>query len=103
MMYKLIITSTMHEELESIILYISDNLKNPSAATNFLNEVAKCYKHLKSNPKIYGFCHDDRLRKQGYRKAVVKNYILVYRIDEKNNTVYILHIFYGRRDYEKLI
>ena len=40
---------------------------------------------------------------QGYRKAVIKNYILVYRVDEKNNIVYVFHIFYGRRDYEKLI
>lgn len=102
-MYKLIITSTLHEELDSIILYISDNLKNPTAATRFLDEVSKCYGHLKTNPQIYGFCSDDRLRKQGYRKAVIKNYILVYRVDEKIDVVYVLHIFYGRRDYEKLI
>lgn len=74
-MYKLIITSTLHEELDRIIAYISNNLKNPSATTTFLNEIAKCYEYLKSNLKIYSFCHDDRLHKQGYHKALIKNYI----------------------------
>ncbi len=102
-MYKLILTSALHEELGSILIYISNNLNNPVAATNFLNEVEKCYEHLKSNPKIYEHCADERLRILGYRRAVIKNYILIYRIDEENKVVYILHIIYGKRDYEKLI
>ncbi len=62
-MYKLILTATLHEELDCILLHISDNLKNPTAATNLLNEVARCYEHLKSNPKIYETCQDERLCK----------------------------------------
>ncbi|MFI3227956.1 MAG: type II toxin-antitoxin system RelE/ParE family toxin [Clostridia bacterium] len=102
-MYKLQITSLASKELDEIVLYISCNLKNPIAATNFLDEVEKCYAMLKSNPKIYEYCQDERLYKLRYRKVVVKNYVLIYRIDEASKTVYVLHIFYGKRDYQKLI
>ena len=37
------------------------------------------------------------LKEKGYRKVIIKNYILIYRIDEKTNTVYILHFVYGNR------
>ena len=39
----------------------------------------------------------------GYRKVTVGNYILVYRPDEQTQTVYILRLFHGSRDYEKLL
>lgn len=102
-MYKLIVTSNFETQLDIIVRYISDNLKSPIAATNFLDDIFKCYEHLENSPQIYECCRDNRLNKMGYRRAIVNNYVIIYRIDEKNNIVYILHIFYGKRDYEKLI
>lgn len=48
---------------------------------------------------MYEYCNDVRLKQWGYRKAIIKNYILVYRVDDKNKIVYILRIFYGRQNY----
>ena len=34
-----------------------------------------------------------------YHKMVVKNYIILYTIDEENKKVFISHMFYSRRNY----
>ena len=102
-MYKLQTTSLYHKELDEIIAYIAEHLKNPSAATRLLDGIVDCYADLKKMPKMYEHCRDERLSKMGYRKAVIQNYILIYRVDDSSKTVHILHIFYGRRDYQNYI
>lgn len=52
---------------------------------------------------MYSKCGDSRLEKEGYRKAVIKNYILVYKVGEIGKTVIVLRFFYGARDYAILI
>lgn len=102
-MYKLAVSEFAHENLDNIISYIAVQLANSIAATNFLNEVEKCYGYLKSNPFMYERCYDIRLEKEGYRKVTIKNYVLVYKIDEAAKAVIIHRFFYGAQDYVKLI
>jgi plasmid stabilization system protein ParE len=102
-MYKLIVSELAHEDLDNIVSYIAIQLANPTAAGDFLDEVGKCYDYLKSNPMIYAKCQDKRLEKEGYRKALIKNYLLVYKINETSKTVSILRFFYSAQDYIKLI
>lgn len=57
-MYKLVVSELAHRDLDDIVSYIAIELGNPIAAANFLDEVEKCYSHLKNNPFIYERCHD---------------------------------------------
>lgn len=102
-MYRLIISELAHNDLDNIISYVAVQLVNPNAAANFLDELEKCYSYLKTNPFIYERCSDVRLQKEGYRKAVVKNYVLVYKVDSTLNEVIIYRFFYGAQDYAKLV
>ncbi len=102
-MYKLIVSELAHQDLDNIISYIAIQLANPTAASDFLDEVDKCYGYLKGNPMMYAKCQDKRLEKEGYRKALIKNYVLVYKINETSKTVSILRFFYSAQDYVKLI
>jgi toxin ParE1/3/4 len=102
-MYKLVVTELAHRDLDNIVAYIAIELANSAAAANLLNEVEKCYEHLKSNPLMYARCHDPRLEKEGYRRATIKNYVLVYKVDEPSKTVIIYRFFYGAQNYVKLI
>jgi len=102
-MYKLIISEFAHQDLDSIVSYIAVQLANPMAASGFLDEVEKCYDYLKGNPMMYEKCQDKRLVKDGYRRAMIKNYLLVYKINEDLQTVGILRFFYSAQDYVKLI
>ncbi len=102
-MYKLIISELAHKDLDNIVSYVAVELANPSAAANFLDEVDKCYEYLMSNPLMYESCQDSLLEKEGYRKANIKNYVLIYRIDEAATTVFIYRFFYGAQNYMKLL
>lgn len=97
-MYKLIVSELAHQDLDNILSYIVVQLANPMASGDFLDEVDKCYSHLKSNPMMYAKCQDKRLEKEGYRKALIKNYVLVYKINGVSKTVIILRFFYSAQN-----
>lgn len=42
---------------------------------------------------------DDYLAAQGFRKTMVDNYIIFYTVSEKDKTVAVVRILYGRRDW----
>lgn len=94
-MYRLVVSELAHRDLDNIVAYIAGELANPVAAANFLDEVGKCYDYLKNNPFMYERCHDVRLEKEGYRKAAIKNYLLVYKVDEAAKTVIIHRFLWG--------
>lgn len=102
-MYKLIVTELAHRDLDNIVSYIALQLANPKAAGDFLDEVTTCYGFLKNEPMMYERCQDRRLSKEGYRKAMIKNYVLVYKIDEDSKNVSIMRFFYSAQNYMKLI
>ena len=52
-----------------------------------MNEESACYGFFKANPLIYERCQDKRLGKEDYRKAVIKNYVLVYKVNEASQMV----------------
>lgn len=103
MSYKLFITQDAYKDIDEIISYIVNVLKNPIAADNFLSEIEDNFNAVADNPEMYAYCTDKKLRNDGYRKFMVKNYIVFYRADKEENIVYIMRVIYGRRDYSKQI
>ena len=102
-MYNLEVSDHAEQDLEHIVLYITEKLAAPKAATAFLDAVSDCYENIETNPYIYENCRDIKLNKEGYRRAVIKNYILVYKVSEETQTVIVHRFFYGRQDYVNLI
>ena len=103
MVYKVVETQSAIKDLSEIISHIVVRLQNPQAASELADEISKCYTNLASIPNIYEMCNDARNRAKGYRRLVVKNYIVVYRVDEEEIVVYILRIFYGKRNYIEML
>ena len=103
MAYKIFETELALQDLDSILSYIALTLNNPSAASSFADEVEKCYSSLEEMPLMFELCHDPRLHALGYHKAAIKNYVMVYKVDETKKAITVLRFFYGRQDYEKLI
>jgi len=46
---------------------------------------------------MYERCHDTCLEKEGYRRATIKNYVLVYKVDEAAKAVIIHRFFLAHR------
>lgn len=102
-MYKLVITDLAVKDLNSITDYIAQSLANPMAAASFLNEAEKCYEHLQSNPFIYAKSNDLRLSNEGFYRAPIKNYLLLFKIDQAMQTVIIYRFFYSAQNYTRLL
>ena len=38
-----------------------------------------------------------------YRKLMVKNYLMLYRVDEQKKTITISRVIYAKRDYDRFL
>ena len=89
------------EDLIGIKQYIKYNLQEPETANKLTSKIRKSIKTLKDNPEIYAIIDDDIIRKLEIRKLIVDNYIIFYRI--KNDSIEIVRIMYGRRNWINLL
>ena len=89
------------EDLIGIKQYIKYNLQEPETASKLISKIRKSIKTLKENPEIYAIIDDDIIRKLEIRKLIVDNYIIFYRI--KNDSIEIVRIMYGRRNWINLL
>ena len=103
MNYKLVITASFQRDLDAVLAYIVLSLKNKPAAASLLSSIDKCFDNLERMPLMYSACHDPYLKELGYRKAVIGGYNVVYKVSNDTKAVYIMRLFHGRQDYEKLI
>ncbi len=100
-MYEILITEFAEQDLDGIVEYIAVKLANPPAAGSFLENVEACYGSLKRTPRMFAECAETYLKRKGYRKALISNYLLIFRIDLKARRVYVLRFFYAGQDYVK--
>jgi len=101
--YNLDISLAARKDSREILAYIKNKLFAPQAATNLADKFDECYKRLENNPYMYEVCRHPKLKELGFRRAVIKNYILLYQVFEENNLVIVNRIFHGKRDYPNLI
>ena len=96
--YYVSFTTNAKEELIEIYEYIDNNLKSKIAADNLMYEIENKILRLSIFPYS---CMEivSKPRNTIYRKLLVKNYVILYKIDEENKRVNIIHIYYGRRNF----
>lgn len=101
MAYKLIISSEADDQLDNIIFYIVNKLKNPEAAGEILDEIFDLYKTIEKFPESFPMCSDPYLAKKGYRKCILAHhdYVILYLMDEMH--IKISGIFHARENYIK--
>ncbi len=101
--YKVVQTDLFQGDLDDVIRYIALALDNRSAAAALLDAMDRCFDELGRTPLMYEACRDPHLRTLGYRRAVIRNYIVVYKVDDAVRQVTVLRLFHSRQDYENLI
>ena len=101
--YKVSLTETARDDLRDIVKYISSQLNAPTTALNMLQTIKAAISKLETIPSAYPLARDDRLAALGYRLLPVKNYIAFYIVDEKEKTVDVDRILYGRRDWRNIL
>jgi addiction module RelE/StbE family toxin len=101
--YKIVITPTARREINRIYDYILYDLNAEKAAKQLMQKVEAVIQELKYSPKIY--VSIDKLDgvKRRYRRIVIRNFIILYTVDEESNIVYVAHMYYSGRNYLDLI
>jgi mRNA-degrading endonuclease RelE of RelBE toxin-antitoxin system len=102
-MFELAFSEKINDDIASSINYIKNTLKAPMAAQNHVEELKKKYIKLKENPFSRPLVQNKYLASKGIRFIMVKKYMLIYTIDERNNIIFLYRFIYCRRDWIKFI
>lgn len=85
---------------ESIAIYLGAEKRSPQAVLKMLQNIDETLERLCLLPDIGGHFVSEKLSNKDYRTAVVKPYIVFYRYDAANLTVYrIIHERFNNNDY----
>ncbi len=85
-------TEYFREELYEILEYMRYNLYT-STMIKFINQVVLKLDCLVYFPKMYV----EYYKNSRYRRIVIGNYMIFYKINEKDKIVEIVHIYYSRK------
>lgn len=97
--YEIEFTEDARDEIREIYEYISKNLVNKEAAKRLMRKMRKTVMDLAESPRLYAKIEKKDRMKREFRRIVVDNYIILYTIDKDKKTVYISHMYYGKRNY----
>ena len=101
--YRIKFTPIASEDLEEVYHYISKELYAEAAATNLLEKIEEKVMRLIEYPFSCSHVEDDSLRRKGYRKLIVDNYIVFYLVDQNKEQVNIMRVLYGSQKYQSLL
>lgn len=90
--------------LDDMFRYITYELDAEKAAKELMREVETSIADLREFSFFAPQAKDDLLARKGYRALTVrKKYVVLYRVYEDRQQVIIHRIFYGRKDYAKML
>jgi len=101
-MYKIQYTLSATKDIYEIFNYISNTLKNKTAALELMKKLKTEEENIilfpYGNPKY-------RLKKLDfkYRRAIVNNYSIFYTIDKKKKLITVSRILYNKREFRKVL
>lgn len=101
--YRVDVSEPAENDLKDIVRYIASQLSAPISATRMMELLEEAMLSLSDMPQRCPFVSDDRLCQMGYRKLIVKNYVVFFSIDEKNKVVDVERILYSRRDWIRFL
>lgn len=102
-MYQIEYLPVAREDLIDIVQYISKNLCNPAAAYKLSDEIIEAIDGLAQFPYSSAAYIPIKPLKHEYRKLYVKNYLILYWIDERNKKITVSRVIYARRDISKQV
>ncbi|QTQ14718.1 type II toxin-antitoxin system RelE/ParE family toxin [Treponema parvum] len=102
-MYKIEYLPCALDDLKEIAGYIMDKLDNPIAAENLVKEIVEKVDLLSDFPYSAPCYMPIKSLTHEYRKLLVKNYFIFYKVNETEKTVTVARIIYARRNIGTLL
>lgn len=102
-MYKVRYLPIARQDMVEIAGYISQVLHNPTAAERLAVELTEAADSLSAFPYANPVYLPIRPLLHEYRKLPVRNYLLLYWVEEDTKLVTIARVLYARRNYGELL
>ena len=93
----------MFDRCKLVVRYISKELKNPTAAKRLAVELVAAGENILEFPYANPAYIPIRPLKHEYRKLLVRNYMMLYWVNEERKIVTVAREIYAKRDYEKIL
>ena len=101
--YSVNVSEPAENDLRDIARYISAEQLEPATALKVIDAIEEALKKLAYMPQRYPPIADRRLTALGYRKLIVKNYIVFFTINEKDQAIDVERILHARRDWLRIL
>lgn len=97
--YEVKLLSKALRDLDGIYAYIANNLLEPDTAAKLMDELEEKILSLESMPYRCAERRSGVYANKGYRQLFVKNYAVIYRIDESEKEVLIVTVRYSKSNF----
>ncbi len=95
--YNVKLLSRAYNNLDEIYYYISTELYAEQAANNLIEDLEESILSLEYMPYRGSKRRNGAYANKGYRQLFVKNFTIVYRIDEVEQEVVVVTVRYSKR------
>lgn len=97
------LTKRAESDLDGIVSYITVDLANPQAASDFVDKLQDTIEEARAFPESGSLVDNEFLQIENMRKKLVGNCIKYYLLDVGENIIYILRIVYGKRNLDEIL
>lgn len=97
--YKVIVLPKFDNEFYKIFGYVIKHSKKNKVHYKLFEQIIQKLQQLEYMPKIYTKIEKSDELGRRYRRIIIKQYIILYTIDEYKKQVYISHIYYKKSNY----
>jgi plasmid stabilization system protein ParE len=98
-MYKLVTLQEARDDKKRIMDYIRREYHFPSYAKRLSGEFVKSFSRIKSMPYSCPVLQTEVPTEREFRKLIVREYIVLYWVDEEKRQITVARIFHGKQDY----
>ena len=101
--YNIYVSDSFQKDLMPIVYYINHSLSAPFTAANFAEIIENTLYDLSLMPHRYVLVSDPYLGKKGFRKCIIKKYILFFTINEGSKSIHVHRILHSRQNWMNIL
>ena len=100
---QIVFTDTAKTDLREITISLAELTKDRDLTIRFVQGLRKATEILKEFSESGSIPRDRVLKSNGFRFLTCKDYLIFYLYEKEANTVYIMAVFNGKRDYMRVM
>lgn len=97
--YTYALTPSALQDLDDALRYISEKLSSRQSALRLLDDIQSAIESACRFPHAITPVNDELLKARGYRKLIVRNYLVLLIPDDERRVLNIMRVVYFAKDY----